>query len=237
MWGDTMRKLGIGVIVCALAVLVSAGPGCSKKDKKDDFFFGIGGGGINLTYSYRWTVDGDASLAQLEAIAGNIQVLSNNLYLIGEGQQYIKSITLADQASDGRIRTIMAGIDSYFYDPGVIYAANIPDGSGGYVILVGGLVDPYTFAHEHGHNTWYLPGNFTDLAGREEYNDGGCACVMSTMAAGGAMQYCDSSVHTITKYDDCWTGIKDKCSMKHTTGSFPDPGSCPTATNVTITDN
>jgi len=249
-------KPGLLTFLLAVVVLLLIS-GCSKKDKKNNYATvpasstgsssgtgssgGSGGGttsdsGINLQYSYKWTVGGDASAAQLEAIAANIQKLSDGLYRIGEGQQYIKSVNLIDRANDGRIHTAIAGVSSYYYEPGYIYAMQYPDGNGGYHTLVGGLVDPFTFAHEHGHNTWYLPGNYNDLGGREEYNYGGCACVMSTVPAGGRMQYCDASNHRITAFTDCWEAIKSKCSMKHTTGSYPDPGPCPTPTNVTISN-
>ncbi|TET33473.1 MAG: hypothetical protein E3J72_16775 [Planctomycetota bacterium] len=187
-----------------------------------------------LSFNYTWTVDGDATSAQLEAMKSNIDRLNESLFSMGHGQQYIQSVTLRDNANDGDIRTPVDRVEASTLGGGS-YAYTTGSGSGGIYIVCGGLVDRVTFGHEHGHKEHFLAGNNPSMMSvGEEYNCNACV-----MAIGGTRQYCDSTNHsTQYSFEPCWAGVmSNHPGMNHIEGDYSAPsGSCPAA-QITVNDN
>ncbi|TET38756.1 MAG: hypothetical protein E3J72_02020 [Planctomycetota bacterium] len=141
-----------------------------------------------------------------------MQRLSDMLYQCGDGQQYIKSITIRDNATNGDIRTPLASISSTSLGGGS-YGKTVMSGGVWHIELPG---DPHPglFAHEHGHFEWQL--------GEEYTASQGCPCVMANLSVGAQMQYCDSSNHNgaVFSQSPCWDTIRSKTNMEHTDGSY-----------------
>ncbi|TET35318.1 MAG: hypothetical protein E3J72_11370 [Planctomycetota bacterium] len=233
----------IFVVLTLITVMVYGCGGGHKSDRIGGAGTGTGtgtgsgtgsgnGGGTGTTggeneFVYVWVITGgSASTAELEAMRVTIQAASEGLYEIAHGQQYIKHVTIKNNGTidECHISTPLSRVTSGTLGGG-LWARTGPGGLTGRHIECGGTVDPFTFAHEHGHMEYNLAGgNPQDR--KEEYTNGGCPCVMSTGASGGRMQYCDDGNHTYS-FDSCWKVILNQTSMTHTTGDYPVSGAGP----------
>ncbi len=207
---------------------------------------GGGTGGVDpgdaQPYDYIVHLQDDVDMATLQQVADTVQIWSNTLWEISEGQQYMRTVTIRDAqpGEDSDIDVLIGAGDIDQTGSSLCGGATacVTGGRNGRIIKVGGEVWPLVFGHEHGHYEFSVD---------EEYDNPVCPnCVMGRGNQGPAAQYCDASNHTPNAQEhypdgyesDCWDiiHIYYQPDWQHPNSAYV-PDSLPPLAQFTLEDS